>query len=137
MTGLRTSLASIATGGPNRAAEALAHAPLLVMSQHTPWGHASRVPGRGWRGAVPPLTPPTATARRERRTRRMGEDPRQRGGACRVARQGALRRLDAVGSGAPVGWPGAHLDRGARREWSASAPASWRVSACEPGGRHI
>ncbi len=30
-----------------------------------------------------------------------------------MARQGALRRLDAVGSGAPVGWPGAHLDRGA------------------------
>ena len=23
----------------------------------TLWGHASRVPGRGWRGAVPPLTP--------------------------------------------------------------------------------
>ena len=39
MTGLRTSLASIATGGPNRAAEALAHAPLLVMSQHTPCGN--------------------------------------------------------------------------------------------------
>ena len=32
------------------------------MSQLTLWGHASRVPGRGWRGAVPPLTPPTATA---------------------------------------------------------------------------
>ena len=28
------------------------------MSQPTLWGHASRVPGRGWRGAVPPLTPP-------------------------------------------------------------------------------
>ena len=28
----------------------------------------------------------------------------------RVARQGALRGLDAVGSRAPVGWPGAHLD---------------------------
>ena len=27
------------------------------MSQPTLWGHASRVPGRGWRGAVPPLTP--------------------------------------------------------------------------------
>ena len=32
------------------------------MSQHTPWGHASRVPGRGWRGAVPPLTPPNGTS---------------------------------------------------------------------------
>ena len=28
------------------------------MSQHTPWGHASRVPCGGWRGAVPPRTPP-------------------------------------------------------------------------------
>ena len=27
-------------------------------SQRTPWGHASHVPGRGWRGAVPPLTHP-------------------------------------------------------------------------------
>ena len=33
----------------------------------------------------------------------------------RVAREGALRRVNAVGSGAPVGGPGAHLDRGARR----------------------
>ena len=80
--------------------------PLAVMSQPTLWGHASRVPGRGWRGAVPPLTPPTATAHPGRWTRRVGEDPRQRGGARRVARQGTLRRVDAVGSGAPVGWPG-------------------------------
>ena len=36
----------------------LAHDPLRVLSQPTLWGHASRVPGRGWRGAVPPLTPP-------------------------------------------------------------------------------
>ena len=85
------------------ASAGLARSTLRCKSQPTLWGHASRVPGRGWRGAVPPLTPPTATARRERWTRRLGEDPRQRGGACRVARQGALRRLDAVGSGAPVG----------------------------------
>ena len=32
-----------------------------------------------------------------------------------MARQGALRRLDAVGSGAPVARPVAHLDRAARR----------------------
>ena len=70
-------------------------------SQPTLWGHASRVPGRGWRGAVPPLTLPTATAHEGRWTRRVGEDSRQRGGACRVARQGALRRANAVGSGAP------------------------------------
>ena len=36
--------------------------PLRSGSQHTLRGHTSRVPGRGWRGAVPPLTPPTATA---------------------------------------------------------------------------
>ena len=35
--------------------------PLRRESQPTLWGHASRVPGRSWRGAVPPLTPPTAT----------------------------------------------------------------------------
>ena len=56
-------------GGPNRSAEALAHDRLPVMSQLTLWGHASRVPGRGWRGAVPPLTPPTATAHHGRWTR--------------------------------------------------------------------
>ena len=45
------------TRRPNRSAEAPAHDRLPVMSQPTLWGHASRVPGRGWRGAVPPLTP--------------------------------------------------------------------------------
>ena len=25
-------------------------------SKHTPWGHTPCLPGRGWRGAVPPLT---------------------------------------------------------------------------------
>ena len=79
-------------GGPDRSVEALAHDRLEVMSQPTLWGHASRVPGRGWRGAVPPLTPPTATAHEWRWTRRVGEDSRQRGGAGRVAREGALRR---------------------------------------------
>ena len=34
------------------------------MSQPTPWGHASRVPGRGWRGAVPPSTPRRSALRR-------------------------------------------------------------------------
>ena len=62
-----------------------------------PWGHTPCVPCGGWRGAVPPLTPTRLTARHERWTRRMGEGPRQRGRACRVARPGQLRRLDAVG----------------------------------------
>ena len=93
------------------------------MSQPTLWGHASRVPGRGWRGAVPPLTLPTATTHEGRWTRRVGEDSRQRGGACRVAREGALRRVDAVGSGAPVGWPGAHLDRPGGRGRARAHPA--------------
>ena len=56
--------------------------PLRCVSQPTLWGHASRVPGRGWREAVPPLTPPTATAHEGRWTRRVGEDSRQGGGAC-------------------------------------------------------
>ena len=48
---------------------------LPVMSQPTLWGHASRVPGRSWRGAVPPLTPPTATAHHGRWTRAGGSPP--------------------------------------------------------------
>ena len=103
-----SAAASRASAGPARST-------VRCPSQPTLWGHTSRVPGRGWRGAVPPLTPPTATAHRGRWTRRVGEDPRPRGGACRVAREGVLRRVDAVGSGAPVGRPGAPLDRGARR----------------------
>ena len=90
--GPRISLASVETRRPSRSAEALAHHPLPVMSQPTLWGHASRVPGRGWRGAVPPSIPPTATAHHGRRTRRVGEDPRQRGGACRVVRHVAHGR---------------------------------------------
>ena len=57
-------------------------------------------------GGCAPSDPPTATAHPGRWTRRVGADPRQRGGARRVARQGTLPRVDAVGSGAPVGWPG-------------------------------
>ncbi len=34
------------------------------MSQLTLWGHASRVPDRGWRGAVPPSTPRRSALRR-------------------------------------------------------------------------
>ena len=60
-----------------------------------PWGHASRFPGGGWRGALPPLTPPPATAHRERWTR-------ERGGACRVARQGALPQGLAAASTAAI-----------------------------------
>ena len=39
-----------------------------------------------------------------------------------MAREGALRRVDAVGSGAPVGGPGAPLDRGARRGGARAHP---------------
>ena len=68
---------------------------LRCLSQYTPWGHASRFPGGGWRGALPPLTPPPATAHRERWTR-------ERGGACRVARQGALPQRLAAASTAAI-----------------------------------
>ena len=40
----------------------------------------------------------------------------------RVARQGALRWVIAVGSGAPIGWPGAHLDGRARRAGTGAHP---------------
>ena len=38
--------------------------PIEAWSQPTPWGHASRVPGRGWRGgrSPPPSTPPSGEA---------------------------------------------------------------------------
>ena len=39
------------------ASAGLARSTLRCKSQPTLWGHASRVPGRGWQGAVPPLTP--------------------------------------------------------------------------------
>ena len=44
-----------ATVGPLRE---LAPDPLSVGSQPTLWGHASRVPGRGWRGWLHPLRSP-------------------------------------------------------------------------------
>ena len=59
-----------ATVGTNLARE-LARDPLPVGAS-IPWGHTPCVPGRGWRGAVPPLTPNGNGARHERRTRRAG-----------------------------------------------------------------
>ena len=112
-------------GGVRRAGSGSLRCP----SQPTLRGHTPCVPGRGWRGAVPPLTPTTATARHERWTRRLGEGPRERRGACRVARQGALGGLDAVRSGAPFGRPGPHLDRGSRRRGARAHPrvgAHWQ-----------
>ena len=71
-----------------------------------PLGPRFAGPRQGLAGGCAPSDPPTATAHPGRWTRRVGADPRQRGGARRVARQGTLPRVDAVGSGAPVGWPG-------------------------------
>ena len=56
-------------------------------------------PLRRLAGGCAPSDPTTATARRERWTRRVGEGPGERRGACRVARLSALGGLDAVGSG--------------------------------------
>ena len=67
----------------------------MWLSQHTPWGHTPCVPCGGWRGALPPLTPPPATAHRERWTR-------ERGGACRVARQGVRPQRLAAASTAAI-----------------------------------
>ena len=106
--------AAVADGSQTRRRR-VCRTPLRAGSQPTLRGHTPCVSRRGWRGAAPPLTPATETAQRERRSRRLGEGPRQRRGACRVARQGALGRLDAVRSGAPVARPVAHLDRAARR----------------------
>ena len=75
-TGPPIWLASVETRRPDRSADPAGlvigsvASRLAQVSQSTLWGHASRVPGRGWRGAVPPLTPPTATAHHGRWTRR-------------------------------------------------------------------
>ena len=111
-------------GAAERFAEArwAGSATLKVLSQPTPRGHTPCVSRRGWRGAVPPLTPATETARRERRSRRLGEGPRQRRGACQVARQGALRGPDAVRAST---WHGSLRVR-SRRAPPASA-GMWRT----------
>ena len=58
----RISPASVETRRPDRSIEETAHDPLAVMSQPTLWGHASRVPGRGWRGTPPLRSPREARA---------------------------------------------------------------------------
>ena len=87
-----------ATVGPNLAQE-LARDPLPVMSQPTLWGHASPVPGRGWRGAVPPLTPrrPSPARRVVARTRMwaapLATGLRARAWPCPRARRAAYLAL--------------------------------------------
>ena len=63
-----------------------------VKPAYPPWPHSVR-PRRRLAGGRAPSDPTSPTARHEPRTRRVGEDSRQRGGACRVARQGRAARL--------------------------------------------
>ena len=71
------------------------------MSQPTLWGHASRVPGRGWRGWLRPLrSPGRPRSGRPWRARGPGPPRRQRF-ACERGRQvarigGNLNHLGAV-----------------------------------------
>ena len=46
--------------------DATAGGQLRCESQPTLWGHASRVPGRGWRGGCAPFDPPEVRAPAER-----------------------------------------------------------------------
>ena len=105
----------------------------LKAAASLPFGATLRViPGRGLaRGLGPPSTPilggrerSIMSARREVWVKILS----QRGGAVRVARQGPLRRVIALRSGAALGWPGAHPGRSRTLSWSESAPASWRES---------
>ena len=48
----------VSSAAASRASAGLAPDPLLAGSQPTLWGHASRVPGRGWRGVIRPLRSP-------------------------------------------------------------------------------
>ncbi len=68
-------VASVETRRPNRSAEALAPDRLPVMSQPTLWGHASRVPGRGWRGVAPPPFDPPGRPALPRSAREAGSLP--------------------------------------------------------------
>ena len=80
--------------------------PVLAGSSIPHWGHTPCVPCGGWRGAAPPLTPGRATARRERRTPvwvRVRASEAERAEWHAKARSAGP---DAVGSGAPIGWPG-------------------------------
>ena len=75
-----------------------------------------RDPAGAGEGARPPSTPDwEGKEQHGRGARSVDEDPDQRWGAGRVARQGACGWVIAVGSGAAVAWPCAHLDRGAHR----------------------
>ena len=58
----RISPASVETRRPDRSVEEPAHDSLAVMSQLALWGHASQVPGRGWRGTPPLRSPREARA---------------------------------------------------------------------------
>ena len=72
------------------ASAGLARSTLRCKSQPTLWGHASRIPGRGWRGAVPPLTPPggprsgTWCVFAQRRTGPIVADRARLGGSARA-----------------------------------------------------
>ena len=56
-TGHRRTVRPVSSASASRASARLAPDPLSAGSQPTLWGHASRVPGRGWRG-TPPLRSP-------------------------------------------------------------------------------
>ncbi len=99
------------------------------MSQPTLWGHASRVPGRGWRGAPPPR-PPTGPRSRRKST------------GCRTApastRQlGIRRRLRPT----PCPTTRRHGASASRREWgggwcrfATSAPTTGSVVGSSGAG---
>ena len=83
-----------------------------------------RDPRQGWRGGLPPTTPDwEGKEQHGRGARSVGEDPVQRCGTGRVAREGARGWVIAVGSGAAIGgrvrtWTVAHteLERERTRE---------------------
>ena len=127
--GLRRARGGRALRGHRRAIGfGLRHA-TVVKPAYPLWPHSVR-PLRRLAGGCAPSDPQHRQGRvNEPWTRRVGEGSRQRTGACRMARQGALRWLDAVESGAPVGRPGAHLDHRACRGRPRAHSKSWRASA--------
>ena len=109
------------------ASAGLARSTLRCKSQPTLWGHASLVPGRGWRGTPPPR-PPTGPRSRRKSTgcRTAPASTRQLGidAACdrhHVPQPGGMVRPHRAESGAGGGAASLRARRRRVRSWGPAA----------------
>ena len=113
---------------------------VICANPHQPtlWGHAARVPGRGWRGAPPPR-PPTGPRSRRKSTgcRTAPASTRQLGidAACdrhHVPQPGGMVRPHRAESGAGGGAASLRARRRRVRSWGPAARASGGSKGAEP-----